>query len=36
MLIQLNLLGLLLSPVLFYLGSAALVMLLSYLKLIND
>ncbi len=35
MLIHMNLLSLALSPVLFYLGSAAFVVLLSHLKLLN-
>jgi hypothetical protein len=35
MLLQINLLSILLSPVLFYIGSAALVMLLSHLNLIK-
>jgi hypothetical protein len=35
MLVNINLLGLALSPVLFYLGSAAFVVLLSHLKLRN-
>jgi hypothetical protein len=35
MLFQINLISVLLSPVLFYLGSAALVLLLSHLKLIK-
>jgi hypothetical protein len=36
MLIQVNLLSLVLSPVLFYLGSAAIVLLLSHLKLLKS
>jgi hypothetical protein len=35
MLAQIDLLSLVLSPVLFYLGGSALFMLLSYLKLIK-
>jgi hypothetical protein len=35
MLVQINLLSLVLSPVLFYLGSAAIIVLLSHLKLIK-
>jgi hypothetical protein len=35
MLVQVDLLSLLLSPVLFYLGSAAIVLLLSHFKLLK-
>ncbi len=35
MLVNVDLLGLVLSPVLFYLGSAAIIMLLTHFKLIN-
>lgn len=35
MLVHVNILSLILSPVLFYLGSAIIVLLLSQLKLVN-